>query len=149
MISLFVAGEPVAQGSMRGFTRPGGKVGMTSSNERTLKPWRAVLSAALQDAVDEVLTGPVAVTLTFLLRRPKSVSVRKRPYPHVRPDIDKLARAVLDAMTGTMIADDSQVISLILSKHYAEEREQTGVGILCSEHDASTLLIGEAREHVG
>jgi Holliday junction resolvase RusA-like endonuclease len=38
--------------------------------------------------------------------------------PVSRPDIDKLARAVLDAMTGPIIYDDAQVVRLLVTKCY-------------------------------
>ena len=38
------------------------------------------------------------------LPRPKTIKPSKRPYPHVRPDIDKLERAVLDGLTGVVFS---------------------------------------------
>ena len=62
------------------------------------------------------LIGPVRVSLVFFIERPKSV---KREHPSVRPDIDKLARAVLDGLTTAGVySDDSQVVDLTASKVY-------------------------------
>ena len=36
----------------------------------------------------------------------------------VRPDIDKLARAVLDALTGIVWVDDDQVVELVCRKRW-------------------------------
>jgi hypothetical protein len=36
----------------------------------------------------------------------------------VRPDLDKLVRAVLDALTGPVLADDGQVVLLSAGKFY-------------------------------
>lgn len=58
--------------------------------------------------------------LYFTLERPPSVSVRKRPYPITKPDADKLARAVWDALKGIIYADDSQVVRLTLAKDYGD-----------------------------
>jgi Holliday junction resolvase RusA-like endonuclease len=41
-----------------------------------------------------------------------------RRYPTTKPDLDKLARAVLDALTGVYYLDDAQVVSLDLQKAY-------------------------------
>ena len=52
---------------------------------------------------------------------PRGVTV-KREYPTVTPDIDKLERAVLDAMTIAGVwGDDSQVVSGTRGKRYADE----------------------------
>jgi crossover junction endodeoxyribonuclease RusA len=40
--------------------------------------------------------------------------------PASRPDIDKLARAVLDALTGVAFRDDSQVAKLDLLKLWVD-----------------------------
>lgn len=66
----------------------------------------------------ELLEGAVYVGLRFFLKRGKTVS-RKTPF--VRPDIDKLARAVLDALTGIVFRDDAQVVKLHCSKSYSDE----------------------------
>jgi len=39
--------------------------------------------------------------------------------PGKRPDVDKLSRHVLDALTGVVYADDGQVVTLVASKHFA------------------------------
>ena len=70
-------------------------------------------------------TGPIAVTIWFHIERPKTV---KRTHPTVKPDIDKLARAILDACTnGGAWDDDSQVIELSLRKVYATTETKPGV----------------------
>ena len=49
-------------------------------------------------------------------------------------DVDKLARAVLDALvTGRAFSDDSQVIKLSATKRIAEPGEQSGVHIVVAE----------------
>lgn len=66
------------------------------------KPWRNLV--------------PVSVRITFFMPRPKTV---KRHMPTVPPDIDKLCRAVLDALTDAGVwVDDSQVVDLGATKIY-------------------------------
>lgn len=61
--------------------------------------------------------SPVSVRITFFIPHPKTV---KRHMPTVPPDIDKLCRAVLDALTDAGVwADDSQVVDLGATKVYA------------------------------
>lgn len=64
-------------------------------------------------------TRAVEVSITFLFVRPPSVSEKKRPLPSVMPDIDKLARAVLDGLTaGGVVTDDARVVDLHARKRY-------------------------------
>jgi Holliday junction resolvase RusA-like endonuclease len=74
----------------------------------------------LQDWNHGVLTGPVALTMTFTLVRPPSVSAKRRPQPTVKPDLSKLYRAAEDAMTGIVFVDDAQVVEATVRKVYGE-----------------------------
>lgn len=70
------------------------------------------------------IVDPVAVTLEFRLPRPKSNPKRRDTFPSRKPDIDKLARAVLDALKASgLYSDDSLVVDLHASKRYAERED--------------------------
>lgn len=89
------------------------------SNAAALKPWRAVVRAEAVKALDgrAGFEGAVYVLLDFYMPRPKTVS---RLRPSVKPDIDKLTRAILDALTDSgVVKDDGQVVSLSVEKWYA------------------------------
>jgi Holliday junction resolvase len=60
----------------------------------------------------EVWDGPVGIKISFGIAAPIN---QKHGYPK-RPDLDKLVRSVLDALTGTCYRDDSQVIMLTAEK---------------------------------
>lgn len=113
-------GKPEPQGSKNAFVVKGRAV-IVDKNPKPLKAWRRVVSDAAIDAMvaagdSDPLIGPVQVSLVFFIERPKSV---KRAHPSVRPDIDKLARAVLDGLTTAGVySDDSQVVELTASKVY-------------------------------
>lgn len=74
-------------------------------------------------------SGPVDVALTFYLTRPKNhygtgrnaerLKQSAPSFPAVHPDIDKLTRAVLDALTGICFEDDRQVVGLVVAKRYS------------------------------
>lgn len=87
---------------------------------KRLRDWRQAIAAHY---AGDVLDGPVSVSLDFRIPRPKTVS---RESPSVRPDLDKLVRAVLDALTGRAWADDGQVVQLTASKNYGTD----SVGVL-------------------
>jgi Holliday junction resolvase RusA-like endonuclease len=52
---------------------------------------------------------PVRVAITFVFEKPKTAP-KGRTRPVVKPDIDKLTRACMDALTGVLYDDDSQVV---------------------------------------
>lgn len=123
VVTFSVLGTPIPQGSTKAFARIGrdGKAHATTTgaNAKT-KGWRQdVAACALGHAPSTPWTGPVAVEIAFRLPRPASVSAKKRPSHTVKPDLDKLVRAVSDALTGVLWVDDSQIVSVIATKLYA------------------------------
>ncbi len=123
MIEFFVAGTPITQGSKK-LGRAGRLSTIIETRDAELKPWReGVAAEARAHAAGRPgypLAGPVSVALAFGLQRPASAPKRKRTWPiSARSgDIDKLSRAILDAITGVLIADDSQVVSLLATKDF-------------------------------
>jgi crossover junction endodeoxyribonuclease RusA len=64
--------------------------------------------------------GAVEVRILFGILRPESVPARKRPHPTVKPDVDKLTRAVFDAISSVLYRDDAQVVHLQVRKRYVD-----------------------------
>ena len=130
-IAFHVPVKPQPGGSKRGFPLKlgGGKMRMviTDANAKA-KPWQAAVRAEAMLAYrGELLRGPVRLTLTFCLTRPKGhFGMRglkpSAPAHHiVKPDALKLARAVEDSLAGILFHDDSQIVEEHLSKVYAEQ----------------------------
>ena len=113
--SFFVKGKPVPQGSMK-FIRPGV---MIHSRSQDLALWRADIARNAELFGFKPIASAVKVELDFIMARPKSA---KRAFPSVKPDLDKLIRAVLDGLTGVVYEDDSQVILIQSSKTYGEKQ---------------------------
>jgi len=113
--SFFVKGRPVPQGSMK-FIRPGV---MIHSRSQDLALWRADIARNAELFGFKPIANAVKVELDFIMIRPKSA---KRVFPSVKPDLDKLIRAVLDGLTGVAYEDDSQVILIQSSKTYGEKQ---------------------------
>ena len=61
---------------------------------------------------------PVWVQAVFRLLRPP-IAPTQMIRPAARPDLDLLMSTSLDAMTGALFADESQVVSMTVSKVYA------------------------------
>lgn len=123
---LFIPGSPAPQGSKRHIG--GGR--MIEASKR-VRPWREVVRKAASAAVGSSppMQGPVRVVLRFLLPRPKSHKDTSTPIGKRSGDLDKLVRAVFDALTDAEVwIDDSQVTSLVATKVYVPESQQ-GVGL--------------------
>lgn len=121
LMDLFVSGRPAPQGNHR--TNAAGFIYEQQGEQ--LKVWRdAVTYLARARWRGAPASGPMKVELSFAMPKPKKIT---RPMPTTRPDLDKLVRAVLDALTHARVwEDDSQVVELSASKLYADE---PGVGI--------------------
>ena len=63
-------------------------------------------------ATDSEVAVPVAVTT-------RPICASAPPFPTVKPDADKLLRALLDALTSQAWRDDAQVINASAAKRYA------------------------------
>ncbi len=103
------------------------------------KAWQeTVMDAALEARragpllAGELMIGAVVVDLVFHLARPQKI--RSSIVSHTtRPDADKLARCVLDGLTGVIYRDDGQVAAIRLAKQYAPIDGRPGVTITISE----------------
>lgn len=126
-VTFIVPGKPAPQGSKRHVGR-----GILIESSREVGPWRERVALAAHNAMNgrTLLDGPIAVRLALTLPRPKSAPKRTTPPAVKRPDIDKLARAILDAITGTVIHDDSQITYLRVTKRLADIGETPGATIV-------------------
>ncbi|MDP7337683.1 MAG: RusA family crossover junction endodeoxyribonuclease [Vicinamibacterales bacterium] len=124
MIQFTVYGKAEPKGSM--IKNRWGAV--RDANPR-LKDWHHVVAGAAQTYAKAHNVGfdqAVAVELRFALPRPKSLP--KKVVEHLKkPDLDKLTRAVLDALTGVLFKDDSQVVEIVASKTYAADHPSVGI----------------------
>lgn len=141
-VEFFVQGDPVTQGSKNSFQhRHTGRVVTIESRHRELQAWRRVIGMRWKQARVEPVIGPVTIDLWFLLPRPKSHYGTGRnagtikpskalEVPAVKPDADKLTRAVFDALTQVgAIEDDARIIGYSTNKRYAAAPHQAGVRI--------------------
>lgn len=131
-LTINVIGVPVPQGS-KVANRHGG--GVRDSNAKKLKPWRADVAGIAQEVAAHEgwtrLDAPALVRITFYMPRLKGhygtgrndgvLKPTAPKYVQAKPDIDKLARAILDALTDAdILRDDSRVARLVVEKRYAD-----------------------------
>jgi crossover junction endodeoxyribonuclease RusA len=125
LLQMRVLGTPAPQGSKRHVGR-----GILVESSKAVAPWREAIVAQAQrdDVAGRHLDGPLIVAIEFYLPRPKAhhgargLLPSAPPYPHHKPDIDKVARACLDALVqADVIADDARIVDLIVYKRYADD----------------------------
>lgn len=118
MIMFSVAGTPVPQGSM---VIMKGRIRHSDSDR--LNGWRNDVAGECAKAMRigdlpqwKPWEGPMALVLYFHYQGspgvPKSTA----------PDLDKLVRAVLDALTGVLYVDDKQVTRINCRKVYGADK---------------------------
>jgi crossover junction endodeoxyribonuclease RusA len=142
-VVFVVRGKPEPQGNARGFVvkgKNGAKdravvaTGVKASTP--LGGWRSDLAAGARGAMGTrpLLEGPLRVRVVFVFPRPAGHYLpanSKRPVRELRsdapiyhtskPDVDKLQRALLDALKLVVWHDDSQVADVRARKVYETE----------------------------
>lgn len=113
MTKFRVDGVPIPQGSMKVIH---GRV--IHSQGSALAAWRSSVSLSAKFAGYKPSEKPIAIEIDFYMPRPRTV---KRVFPTVPPDLDKLIRGVLDALTGIVYLDDSQVVDIRATKAYSPD----------------------------
>ena len=113
-----VDGPPAVKGSTFSFFYRGRIV--TKQDAKNLTSWAAQVAwCAKQAGLARIPKGVgVIVSVTYEFAPPIRVV---RSCPCTRPDIDKLARALLDALTGVAYEDDGQVVALTVRKTYGTD----------------------------
>lgn len=146
-MTFTVFGPPVAQGSLRAYlTRGPNPRPIITHASRQVIPWRQeIVGAAKAAGVPFIETGPVWVVIRFYLPRPKT---NRATHPERRPDLDKLGRAVLDALTHVAFRDDAQVVLLVMRKSYGDwVGAKISIGTL-EQGRVPLRIVGSARRYV-
>ena len=124
-IGFQVHGLPASKGSMKSFVPKGWKRAILTNDSEKTKPWENVIRVAAIEAKvkagmqsGELLDCPIQMQLHFRLIKPKS-RPKKVIWPEKKPDMDKLLRAVFDALTGSIYTDDARVVHLTMTKNWA------------------------------
>jgi len=128
-LTVTVLGVPVPQGAIRslGTGRPS-----VHANAKALHPWRQMVAQQVRwamgdEGITEPLDGPMVLTATFTMPRPKSAP-KSRWAPDRRPDLSHLVRALEDAIVmGGGVVDDSQFVTEHVSKVYPHDGNVPGV----------------------
>lgn len=130
--SVVVVGTPVPQGSKS--ARVIGKRAVMFDANKHLRAWRKKMEKEFSLSFsDDPLDGPLSLCVDFYFNPPKA---RKGERWHsVKPDLDKLVRAVCDSLeSSNVIKNDSRIFKVEASKIYTDSKERVEVGVY--EHES-------------
>ena len=126
MVMYIVYGEPVGKGRPRFARRGAFTHAYTPEKTKTYEDEIRMMARAAMGS-SEVLETPVTVAIYIRVGIPASFSKQKRKdalenivKPTKKPDLDNIAKCFLDAMNDIVYLDDKQVVSLHVTKVYAE-----------------------------
>ena len=123
-----IIGKPEPKERPR-FFRAGTHVG-TYTPTKTRQWENMIRLQAVRHRPKKLWEGPIAMALTFMMPRPKSLP-KKVVYHIKKPDLDNLAKSCKDAMQGIIYKSDSQIIILNLEKKYT--LDEYGVAVRLEE----------------
>lgn len=139
IVTFTTHGNPATEGSTR---IRHGKI--THDNPQKLQTWRnAIIAQSIRHAPPQPIDGPVAITINFYLPPGKTRLQRTNNNPAAEPctvrkgDLDKLTRAVLDALhintPKPFFKDDAQITQLHVTKNWADQNNTAGATITISK----------------
>lgn len=116
-VTFWVEGVPATQGSKRHVGR-----GVMIEQSKGLKPWRKTVhdvAHTMAEDMGQFKDGPLHLAVVFHLPHGK----QRETSPWRRHDLDKLVRAVGDALTTSgLITDDSRLTHITAAKVWATDQ---------------------------
>ena len=128
-LTFTIHGEPCAQGRGRAVVFGGERARVVDPKKS--RSWKAYAVGVVLDQVGRDRDGaifpkgtPVELGVRFIFKRPtgspKTIRTERQVRPK-KPDVDNLAKTVLDALTTAHLwEDDAQVVRLVAEKWQAE-----------------------------
>lgn len=120
---IIIEGEPQGKARPR-FSRRSGAVytpTKTMDYEKVIKNLCMVSNVRFSE--EKVLVAEIVAYFAI----PKSVSKKKHQAmlsgeirPNKKPDLDNIAKVVLDSANGVLYSDDKQIVHLVVDKFYSE-----------------------------
>jgi len=129
-ITFSVPGDPVPQPRPR-YSARGGFARAYVPSKHPVHAYREAIALAAKLAGVKITGEPVSVIIDAVFARPKSHMTKggvlaKLTAPRLpRCDVDNVAKAALDALTGVAWEDDTQVARLVVEKSYGDEGRTT------------------------
>ena len=126
-IRFIVPGEPKGKARPRVFTNNAGK-SQAITPQDTLSYENLVRWVFTNTMESKKLQGEIEAKIVAMYPIPKSMTKKNRQlveegklHPTKKPDLDNVAKIILDSLNKIAFDDDSQVIRLIVEKHFSNE----------------------------
>lgn len=121
-VSFVINEVPIAKGRPR-FSRFHASKSVVAYTPKRTKDYEEKVLQAAKPHITEPISEPSHIYIELIFPRPKRLIPKKFPdglIPHdKRPDIDNLAKAVMDGMSP-LLSDDCIITKMTASKFYAE-----------------------------
>lgn len=142
-LNIYIPGEACAQGRPR-FTviknKTTGKSRAIAFDPKESKDYKSLVKMAAQEAIDEqgwkYTELPLILTICVWKSIPKSKSKKFREaaiagyeFPAVKPDVDNVAKTIMDALSKVAYKDDNQIVDLVIKKRFTEDEPHVNVRI--------------------
>ena len=120
----------IVDGKIKGKARPRVYQGhaITPKDTVTYENW---VKLCYQQQDGRYLKGPIRANIEAYYKIPKSYTKKRLEsirtgieYPTKKPDIDNIAKIILDSLNKIAFDDDSQVVELTISKMWTEDNER-------------------------
>jgi Holliday junction resolvase RusA-like endonuclease len=124
-IELTILGDPAGKGRPR-FVRATGRA---YTDAKTISAEQAVVEAWHREGQGRLPDVALSADITVCMQRPKghfkrdgglSAEGQRQSVPTKRPDLDNVAKLVLDSLNGLAYRDDSQIAQLIVHRFWTD-----------------------------
>jgi Holliday junction resolvase RusA-like endonuclease len=136
IICIDYVGEPIPQPRQRFRRGKGGRPIPYIDKDDPVVPYKQKLADLYRDGGYRMAAGPLSVVIDFRLGRDGRIHPRipATAVPaffgsHRPPDLDNLAKSVLDALNKVAWNDDQQIVILTLRKLYPPAGVSSGVSV--------------------
>lgn len=120
-----IFGEPVGKGRPK-FSRRGGFV--RAYTPKKTADYEKKVRECYMEQMGTKFEGAIRVDIAAFFPVPKSASKKKKFQMLMddirclkKPDVDNIAKIILDGLNGVAYEDDKQVVTLLVKKYYSEE----------------------------
>lgn len=126
-VRFIVPGEPKGKARPRVFTNKEGKSQAVTPQD-TLSYENLVRWVFTNTMEARKLQGEIEAKIVAMYPIPKNMTKKNRQlidegklHPTKKPDLDNVAKIILDSLNKIAFDDDSQIIRLIVEKHFSDE----------------------------
>lgn len=114
-----LSGEYLLTGAPVPWARTGYARGTFYDTQKAIK---AVLRSQIREQHQgrRLYEGPIEMNIIFMFEIPQSAK-EERTYHHIRPDLDNMAKILMDICSGILYRDDCQIAQMFKKKIYGNE----------------------------